>query len=129
MLVIKEEVRERPRKLRLTHTSWAQEHERTGWTIRVRHASARAAYSVRYGANRVHLPNQALTDVGLHGKQLLHFALQQPARGDSRPCFNHGCDFSRTNPLGNHRLALIGVILSFLRLRNLGLNLGNITVL
>src|SRR4051812_11498739 len=89
VLVAEEELRERPRELRLADARRAEEHERPGRPLRVLEARTRAADRLRDDLDGGVLPDDALVELFLHAHELLRLGLGELEHRDAGP---HGDD-------------------------------------
>ncbi len=90
--VVKEELRHRTRRLRLTHPGRTQEEEAAERTVGIVQPGARRPYGVGHRHQRLILPHHALAQAVLHVDQLFHLALQQPRDRNARPLADHFSD-------------------------------------
>ena len=107
LLVVKEELGQRPRQLGLAHARGPHEDEAADRPVRVLDAGPRAAHGVGHDGNGLVLADHAHAETVFHVEQLLHLAFQHPAHRDA-------------GPLGND---LRHVLLVHLFLQDLGLRL------
>src|SRR4051812_38072442 len=89
VLVAEEELRERPRQLRLAHARRAEEDEGAGRPLRVLEARARAADRLRDDLDGGVLADDALVELLLHAHELLRLGLGELEHRDAGP---HGDD-------------------------------------
>src|SRR4051812_775423 len=85
VLVAEEELRERPRQLRLAHARRAEEDEGAGRPLRVLEARARAADRLRDDLDGGMLADDALVELLLHAHELLRLGLGELEHRDAGP--------------------------------------------
>src|SRR5256712_2918442 len=85
LLVVEEELRQRPRQLGLSHARRAGEEETADGPIRILQPAAGPADRVGDGTHRLLLTHHALPQPLLHVEELLHLRLQQLGDGNPRP--------------------------------------------
>src|SRR4051812_8826993 len=85
VLVAEEELRERPRQLRLAHARRAEEDEGAGRPLRVLEARARAADRLRDDLDGGVLADDALVELLLHAHELLRLGFGELEHRDAGP--------------------------------------------
>ena len=103
LLVVEEELRQRPGQLRLADARRAQEHERADGPLWVLEPRPSAPYRVRDHRDRLVLADDACVQRVLHMQQPLSLRLQQPADGHTRPY----SDQLRDVVLAHHHVQLL----------------------
>ena len=85
LLVVEQELGERPRQLRLAHAGRAEKDEAADGPVRVSQPGAGAADGVGHRRHRRTLPDDALVQAVFHVEQPVRLAFEQPVDGDPRP--------------------------------------------
>ena len=85
LFVVKQRLRERLGKLRLTHAGRAEEQEGTDGPVRILYARARAQDGLGDLRHGLVLTDHALMEYALEPEQLFALALHQFGYGDARP--------------------------------------------
>ncbi len=101
-LVIKEELCERARQLRLAYAGGTEKDETPDWAVWIAQAGARPAHGVRNRGDRVILAHHALAQTVFHVDQLLDLALHHPRDGDAGPLAHHLGDILGVHFLFEH---------------------------
>ena len=78
LLVVEQELGQRPRQLGLAHAGRSEEEEAAERAVGILQTGPGAADRVRHGVDRLVLTDDALVQPLLHVNELLHLALQQP---------------------------------------------------
>ena len=105
VLVVEEELGERPRGLGLPDAGGAEEDERADGPVRILEAGARAAHRGRDGLHRLLLADDALGELLLHREELLDLALHELRDRDAGPLRDHLGDLLGRHLLAEHRPA------------------------
>ena len=109
VLVVEQELRERPGELRLSHAGRPDEEEGADRPFRVREAGARTAHGVGDGLDGLLLAHDALAQALLHLQELLLLAFDQAGHRNARPLRHDGGDVLLGDFLAQDRLALLQV--------------------
>ena len=91
-LVVEQELRQRPRQLRLADAGRAEEDERADRPVGVLQPAAGADHRLGHRRHRLVLADDALVQLVLQVQQLLHLARQQPRHRDAGPAADHRGD-------------------------------------
>src|SRR5688572_12583641 len=129
MLVVKQELRERARELRLADAGRAEEDEAAERAIRILQAGPGAANGVAHRDDRFVLPDDALVEARFHLEELLDLAFHQAADRNAGPLADHFGDVFFVHFLLQHALGFLQLLKAGFLVLDLGLELRDPAVL
>ena len=93
MLIVKQALGKRFRKLCFADACRSEEHKAADGSVRVGYSGTRTLNCFAYKAHSFILTDNALMERVLKMQQFFAFAFNKPRNGDSRPSRNNVCNF------------------------------------
>ena len=129
LLVVEQELRQRPSCLRFAHARRTQENKRPNRPLRIAQSRARTPDRIRHRRQRGILPDHALPEAFLHLHQLAHFAFEHPRHGNPRPLAHDARNVFLVDLFLQHARGSRFPILSRIELLHLRFQFGQFAVL
>ena len=128
LLVVEEELGQRPCQLRLPHPRGPEEDEGPDRPVGVREPGPRAAHRAGDRVDRLVLAHHPPVQAVLHLDELLGFALEEPVDRDARPARHDGGDVVLVDLLLDHRVHGLQLAETLAGLVELSLELDDLAV-